>query len=151
MSDGRPFKHFWLPLLFAVATLITPVGAMGHTTNGEQTYRDVMARGHSKPSPRAWFVLGRPRGDRVRIGTNVEWCPEGGSATRPRITGVQQVDRRRSVVLTAFLARRSVGHCGAVEILVEHLVHIRGGLRGRSLFDGSQSPPARRWPRVSEK
>ncbi len=92
-----------------------------------------------------WVVLGHPGRNGVRIGNNVGWCPDSGTASRPRITGVKQVDRPHTVVLTAYLSQRSHRNCAGVEILVEYTVHIRGGLRGRTLYDGSKSPPVQRW------
>lgn len=93
-----------------------------------------------------WVVLGHPRRNAVRIGNNVGWCPDSGTASRPRITGVKQVERPDAVVLTAYLSHGSHRNCAGVEIRVEHTVHIRGGLRGRTLYDGSKSPPIQRWP-----
>jgi hypothetical protein len=76
----------------------------------------------------------------------VGWCPDPGLNTRPRISGVKQIDRSRAVILEVYVAKEGVGHCDAVEAPVKALVHIRHGLRGRSLYDGSVSPSIRRWP-----
>lgn len=141
----------WILVFLSAVGLTAPLDAVSHATYGELAYQGTV-RSHDKGGhPTHWFVLGRPTGNRVRIGRNVGWCPEKGKATRPRITGVKQADHRRAVVLTAFMARRRMGNCAAVEILVERVIHIRGGLRGRSLYDGSQSPPVRRWPRKEGK
>lgn len=148
MTNCGRFKPLGALLILAMIGLGVPLTAASHATYGKKIYQEWNAGRRVKEArPMTWHVLGRANGSRVRIGRNVEWCPESGSATRPRITGVKQVDRRHSVVLTAFIARRPVRNCGAVEILVERLVHIRGGLHGRPLYDGSKSPPVRRWPR----
>jgi hypothetical protein len=98
-------------------------------------------------SPMQWRVLGGPGSNSVRIGGDVGWCPESGVAALPRISGVRQVDHPRSIVLTAFLANRVIRPCAGVEFRVERHVRIRGGIRGRAILDGSQQPPAKRWPR----
>jgi hypothetical protein len=104
--------------------------------------------------PTSWVVLGFPDRNAVRIGKEVGWCPEVNPATgdvklatRPRITGVKQVSRRRAVILTAYLSQKKLGNCLGVITPVEYVVHIRNGLNGRALYDGSKSPPIRRWPR----
>jgi hypothetical protein len=100
------------------------------------------------PAPKAspFVVVGRPHGNRVTIGRSVEWCPINGEARGlPRFSGVKQVDTDKAVTLTAYLVARPA-NC-LVERFVRRTVRIRGGLGGRSLFDGSRSPPVRRWPR----
>lgn len=101
------------------------------------------------PAPRvsAFTVLGRPHGNRIVIGTGVEWCPTDGEARGlPRLSGVKQVDTPKAVILTAYLVARPAT-C-LVEAFAERTVRIRGGgLHGRVLLDGSVSPPKRRWPR----
>src|SRR3954451_11783763 len=99
--------------------------------------------------PVQWVVLGRPGKSNVRIGNIVGWCPDRELASRPHIVGVRQVDRARSVSLTAYLAQKNQNSspCAGVETPVEYVVHIRHGLRGRPLYDGSQTPPLQRWPR----
>lgn len=94
-----------------------------------------------------WVVLGEPSENRVKIGNSFVWCPDLGSKAAPRITSVRQVDRVHSVVLTAYLTSGPTVHCAGVEASVERQVRIRGGLDGRALLDGSQSPPVARWPR----
>lgn len=97
--------------------------------------------------PIQWVVRGRPGESHVRIGNMVGWCPDTGLVSRPRIEGVRQVSRPGAVILTAYLAQSNPPGCLDVEIRVEYVVHIRGGLRERPLYDGSRSPLERRWPR----
>lgn len=94
-----------------------------------------------------WRVLERPGEGRVRIGNMVGWCPDLKLDTGPRIRGVKQIDRSRAVILKVYVAQTGTQHCGPVEAPVEVVVHIRHGLKGRALYDGSASPPIRRWPR----
>lgn len=94
-----------------------------------------------------WRVLGRPGGRTVRIGSIVGWCPDKAGKTRPHIAGVEQTDGSHAVTLTAYVQRVPLQHCLGVDTPVEHVVHIRHGLHGRALYDGSRSPPLRRWPR----
>lgn len=98
-----------------------------------------------KPEPVQWKVLGTPNRTTVSIGNWVGWCP--GSGPLPKIKGVRQVDHPHFVTLTAFLINHPPKNCPGVETGADYLVHIRGGLRGRALYDGSQSPPKKRWPR----
>ena len=97
--------------------------------------------------PVQWIVLRRLGGGSFRIGNQFGWCanPEGSGA--PKIVGVRQIDRPTRVMLISYLSSGDASHCLGVEAQVERVVHIRGGLRGRKLFDGSKSPPVQRWPR----
>lgn len=116
---------------------------------GSQTLADrgPDADGHGPIHPIQWVVLGQPSESWVRIGNMVGWCPDLGLESRPRISGVRQVDRAGRVMLTAYLTQRNPAGCAGVETLVETVVHIRHGLKGRPLYDGSRTPPVRRWPR----
>jgi hypothetical protein len=101
--------------------------------------------------PVQWQALDPPSETEVRIGNNVGWCP--GFGPFPRISGVRQVSTPKAVILTAYFVnpppRSKPGRpaCPGVEALIERVVHIRGGLGDRPLYDGSQSPPKKRWPR----
>lgn len=94
-----------------------------------------------------WRVLGFPGPRIIRIGNYVSWCPDGNTRTpRPKIRRIRRIERRRSVIVTAFLVNRAQEDCAGVEVLVEYLVKLRHKLGQRSLYDGSTSPPTRRWP-----
>jgi hypothetical protein len=101
--------------------------------------------------PIQWRVMEPPTETTVTIGNDVGWCP--GSHRVPRISGVRQVDTANAVILTAYFAGRpphpkpGMNSCAGVETRIFSVVHIRGGLDGRPLYDGSQSPPKKRWPR----
>lgn len=104
-------------------------------------------RHHIRVHSIQWVVRGIPSNTVVRIGSTVTWCPSPTDlAARPRIIGVHQVDRRNAVLLTAYVASEYQPRC-LVAVPVEHTVHVRGGLGGRPLYDGSKLPPIRRWPK----
>jgi hypothetical protein len=104
--------------------------------------------------PVRWTVLGRPGSKRVTIGSTVGWCP-GATRPKPRIRRVRQVDRGRAVILTAFLAHPApqsasgAASCPGVELALEYVVTFHRLRNGRALYDGSTTPPSRRWPRHS--
>lgn len=103
--------------------------------------------GGQKGVPVQWRVLEKPTGTRVTIGNDVGYCT--GSHRVPRISGVRQIDSSQAVTLTAYFAGRPPRGCKAgVETRISYVVHIRGGLNGRPLYDGSQSPPVKRWPKM---
>lgn len=105
--------------------------------------------GRNEARPVQWIVWGPIGENGFRIGNHLPWCPNAHGTNGPRIVGVHQIDRPKRVTLIAYLVSGKTEGCLGVEAQVEHVVHIRGGLRGRPLFDGSQSPPVRRWPRPS--
>lgn len=96
--------------------------------------------------PIRWVVRKQLGRSAVRIGSTVAWCPDEKLRFRPHITGVKQVYRPRAVVLTAYLAQKHQPQC-LLATPVEYVVHIRHGIDGRILYDGSSSPPVRRWPK----
>jgi hypothetical protein len=144
---GRKTSHFSMTLcmsaLFMAVVASVSVASHGPPANS----RPASSEGVRNKRTVQWVVLGHPRKGRVRIGNNFGWCPDTSRAAAPRIIGVKQTNRQDRVTLTAYLASGDTSHCVGVEAFVERVVHIRGGLRGRALFDGSQSPPVRRWPR----
>jgi hypothetical protein len=134
-------------ILMAVAASVSADSHKTPSDSRNEVHALASRRGMSHKRAVQWVVLGRPGKDSVRIGNNFAWCPDAGSAAAPRITGVQQTDRRYRVTLTVYLVSGDPSHCPGVEAAVERVVHIRGGLRGRALYDGSQQTPVRRWPR----
>lgn len=94
--------------------------------------------------PVEWIVVSHPEDNRFRIRTPlVELCP----GSRPRIAGVREVDRNRSVVLTAYLVNRVPrAGCGEIATWAEFVVNLRSRRSGLPLYDGSQRPAVRRWP-----
>ena len=105
------------------------------------------AAGKNNVRPVQWVVWRRLGESTFRIGNRFGWCSNPQGTGAPRIVGVRQIDRPDRVTLTAYLASGNNSDCLGVEAQVERVVHIHGGLRGRPVFDGSQSPPVRRWPR----
>ena len=118
--------------------------------DGEAWLSDAGLRRESRSSkggtPVQWRVLTPPSGKRVEIGKFVPWCAAIGKP-KPRIGRVEESDRGRRVLLTAYLIHRARGQCGRVETLVSYTVVLRKPLDGRELYDGSVHPAAKRWPR----
>lgn len=83
---------------------------------------------------------------RVPIWGKAGWCPDIKNSF-PKITGVREVDRPHAIILTAYITNNLVPGCAAVEALWSKNVILRQPLRERSLYDGIQSPPIKRWPR----
>lgn len=114
----------------------------------QRSVQHVPGRGQTG-MPVQWHILEPPTESTVSIGSDVAYCP--GSGRVPRISGVKQINRPGAVILTAYFAGRPPHFSGTEACLGAQIgtrVHIRGGLRGRPLYDGSQSPPKRkRWPR----
>lgn len=156
------FKHACLALLLACA-----LGSIEFASGSSQMFSrkhvmvddvaggsDVAARDdmRSTGKPIRWRVLGTPGPKRVRIGVTVGWCPEA-SRPRPKIQRVRQVGRPNAVILTAFLIHPAPKSppgqpsCPGVELPLEYLVTFHNDRNGRPLYDGSVSPPQKRWPR----
>lgn len=109
------------------------------------------ASGHrERETPMRWRVLSPPWSRKVRIGRTVAWCPgpdKDHLNPPPAIQRVRKVERGRRVILTAFLIHRATRGCLAVATQVERVVTLRHRLDGWSLYDGSVSPPVKRWPK----
>jgi hypothetical protein len=117
-----------------------------HQRSGKST-----GRAQPRGRPIAWRVLGTPGPKGVRIGTTVGWCPRA-SRPRPKIQRVRQGEQRDALILTAFLVHPAPEgpsgkpSCLGVELSLEYVVTFRRDRNGRPLFDGSVSPPRKRWP-----
>lgn len=104
-------------------------------------------------TPVRWQLLSIPGSRRVRIGGSVPWCPGSDAANLPpipRIQRVRRIERPHKVFITAFLIHRARKGCLAVASPVHYVVTLRHKLNGRSLYDASTSPPAKRWPRSGQ-
>lgn len=156
MAGWRSKRLVYLTLLaFAMGAvslaLLSPALSLGMSGSRLEVYghKDVQSRMHRGNSV-AWRVLDILGKRRVRIGRYVGWCPgpdKKDLGPRPQIRHVRQVVRPQKVILTAFLIHRASRGCLGVETLVDYVVILRHRLSGRSLFDGSVSPPVKRWPR----
>lgn len=135
---------------------LLPASSASQVANGGVDEKRVIAEKQSKShrregeSPVRWKVLKVLGQRKIRIGRYIGWCPgpdpENLNPT-PKIRRVRQVERRRKVIITAFLVHRAQKNCAGVETLVAYVVALRHKLGKRSLYDGSVSPPAKRWPR----
>lgn|SRR5215203_871190 len=83
----------------------------------------------------------------LRIGA--DWCTSG---PKPRIHRVSRVDHDGGVVLTVYVAYPwpsrpgKAEECLGVDLLLEHRVPLEG-LAGAPVYDGSKSPPVRKFPK----
>jgi len=126
-----------------------------NTVGGTDTDRDnqltkTLPRSRSKARDRRppiqWHVVEPPTGNHVVIGRDAPWCPAI-PRWKPRIQPVRKSAEGKRIVVTAFLTHRVPVGCGAVEKLVYKTVFFDHPIGQRELYDGSQSPPAKRWPR----
>jgi hypothetical protein len=132
-----------------VIAVLTGTGGTSESTSSKYrkegfSPRHAAVKNHARPVQ--WVVWRRAGENNFTIGNNLPWCPNAQGTNGPRIR-VRQIDRPKRVTLIAYLVSGKASGCLAVEAQVERVVHIRGGLRGRKLVDGSKSPPVQRWPR----
>jgi hypothetical protein len=64
----------------------------------------------------------------------------------PRVVKLKISEFRRSTFITAVVRREEAGDCLDEERFVRDRVHLEQRLGGRKLYDGSTTPPTRRWP-----
>jgi hypothetical protein len=101
-----------------------------------------------KPRPSRWRLVSPPSGRKLRIYSDVGWCV---GTPKPRFGRIDVASRKNAVLLTAFVVaymssdRKSV--CAGVEYAVVKTVVLPGKLGDRPLYDGSTSPPKKRWPK----
>lgn len=93
-----------------------------------------------------WKVARILGDNELQIMSAAGWCPDI-PHSYPRIIGVKEIDRAHAVILTAYLTGGIQRGCAEVATDAFRVVRLRQPLRGRPLYDGSQSPPKKRWPR----
>lgn len=100
-----------------------------------------------------WHVSFRPNPDRrvVELVASVPYCVY--TMTKPHIQRLVTVERRQSTLVTMRVQFHYKGNppeksgCADVSLLVSKRLKLRQSLRNEMLYDGSTSPPLRRWPR----
>lgn len=126
-------------------------GRRGHSLPFERQLEDEFLEDrHGRPFK---FLSAQPIGrDQVRILGAIGACrvaPHSVPGAVPEIKRVRQFHTRKAIVLTPIIVRpksKSSACLGFVSPL-RYTVRIPGGLRGRPIYDGSQSPPVKRWPK----
>lgn len=97
--------------------------------------------------PVQWVLLGTPQGRQLRIRTGfLSYCVEI-PRSKPRITAVRERLRRDGIVLTAYVVGGYQPGCAAVVVRPEAVVNMKQPLGDEQLFDGSKTPPIKRWPK----
>lgn len=135
---------------FLLMPLVLVSMSCGGSSSAQPTrYHDGdRSQGHVKTRPIEWHLINSPEGATVRIGNPIDWCY---GAPKPRISEVRIREGNRAVILTALLANfqkpDKQGACAGVEMGVVKTVELSEDLGDRALYDGSASPPAKRWPR----
>ena len=83
----------------------------------------------------------------VRIAAAVPYC--GYDRPKPRVQRIRKVERPGRAVITMFVffPRVGKGGCTDVELGVMKTVRLKRPLSKISLYDGSVTPPRKRWPR----
>ena len=113
----------------------------------EKRLKAYLSKRHGRPLQ--WELAGPPKGSEVTIQQFVGLCvnPPVDPVDVPQVKEVRQVGKPKAVILTLIIVRPKRPMGCLIATLVGATVHIRGGLRGRPIYDGSQSPPEKRWPR----
>lgn len=105
--------------------------------------------------PMQWKLARPPHRDEVWIAQRAGFCGSPLSedpADFPQVKGVRQEVSSKKIVLTFFVIAAPFpksDSCAGLGTMLYAAVRVRGGLRGRPLYDGSQSPPVKRWPRAA--
>ena len=100
-----------------------------------------------------WYLAYSPSERTIRIARAVGYCV---GAPKPWIGKVRTRERDRAVIVTAFLDMKRASAaknptCAGVELNVEKTVQLPSDLDGRALYDGSTSPPKKRWTRSGKE
>lgn len=120
----------------------------GYATGAERHNKSPGKARASRTGSVGWRLVSPPSGRKLRIYSDVGWCV---STPKPRFSRIDVASREEAVILTAFAVahepstRQSV--CAGVEYAVVKTVVLPSKLGDRPLYDGSVSPPKRRWPR----
>lgn len=121
--------------------------AAGHATGVERYNKSPGKARVSRTRSVRWGLVSPPSGRKLRIYSDVGWCV---STPKPRFSQIDVASREEVVILTAFVVahepstRQSV--CAGVEYAVVKTVVLPSKLGDRPLYDGSVSPPKKRWP-----
>lgn len=142
LDQGQPRRRHESPV--AIGVRGRPLPYERQLENG------FLARRHGQPFR---FLSAHPiGGNKVRVLSGIGACYAGASSmpgSVPEIKRVKQLQTRKAVTLTVFVVspeRKDRACLGFISAL-RYTVHIRGGLKGRPIYDGSQSPPVKRWPK----
>lgn len=134
--------------LYISTAILFGMFGCGGSADGDSKPQSVGERPEAKQvRPVQWKVYGPPLGRKVRISSEVGYCI---GSEKPRIKAVHVVEKAQRVLLTAMLTVVKVGRggCAGVSLGVQKVVRLERPLGGRALYDGSLSPPAKRWPRT---
>jgi hypothetical protein len=95
----------------------------------------------------AWQVNTQVGKRTARLAAAVPYC--GYNRPKPRVQRVRKVEHPRSAVITMFVffPRVGKGGCTDVELGVMKTVRLGRPISKISLYDGSVTPPRKRWPR----
>jgi hypothetical protein len=92
-----------------------------------------------------WSLSGVPRGRVVRIASVAGYCPSG---RKPVISAARVRESGSKVFIVAVVSEfRGPRPCLGVSTGISRTVLLAKALRRRQLYDASESPPAKRWPR----
>jgi hypothetical protein len=113
--------------------------------------------GHLRRVP--WRATPQPGTKTVNLLTTYNWC---GGPPQPRVQRVEIVERKSATVLTVFVffpsktrsgvhdqenERHHDASCAEVRLIASTKVTLRRPSSGQALYDGSSSPPTKRWPK----
>jgi hypothetical protein len=98
-----------------------------------------------------WKMAPGPRARTIVIRAEPGWAPrlgkDGSPIHKPRIGPVAISERRHRIVVSSHLINPPPhGACACVVMPISRVISLRRQLRGRAIYDGTVSPPPRRWP-----
>lgn len=151
-----------LQLLIALASIVSLPGALDHgVASWAQPSTGVskspsLRRATHRPNlpahraiPTEWHLEPlRSQGSVLRLMSTVGWCVR---APKPAVAAVRVREGRDAVVVTVFRTdprnQSKYRVCAGLELGLTKTLRLSADLGDRVLYDGSISPPTRRWPR----
>lgn len=152
----------------AVAGLVAGCGASAGDMKSEgakktrvtkRTVTIAPAGNNGRIRPVPWRATPRPGAKAVNLLTAYNWCD---GSSQPRVQRVEIVERKQGAVLTVLVffpfGVRSGAHnhenerhydasCTEVRLIAATKVALRRSAFDQMLYDGSTSPPTKRWPK----
>lgn len=136
-------KHRYAYLLLLAVAVLFLDGSPAAQQAGARTLEPP-----PKVVPARWHLMRPPAGRTIKIASTIAYC---GGKPKPRIAHIRVHESRQAVTLTVFRSKPSTqssnGGCVGLELGLTKTVTLSSRLRGRAIYDGSVSPPLKRWPR----
>jgi hypothetical protein len=154
-SKGREAAKVGVVVALLLISIL--VGACGSSSGGGSGATSTAKKGRleepTEDAPRGkphsklvqWALGATPRGRQVKIEVTVGYC---GSGKKPVISNAHVEEKAKEVLIGAIVTEFGrPGPCAGVEIGLSKTVTLPRPLGRRALYDASENPPAKRWPR----